>query len=221
MEIREKKVTKIMDRIGEAVANEDIGVFESGHGYEHHYRVAKDALRIARKDGVPVDENVLLVASCTHDFEQRGGVEPDELREFFLSDLELEEKFVDKVIDAVSNHSLDKIPTTVEGEVVWVSDKANYPDPERFKEVVRYIEKNYDSENRPEEINRFYEGLAEKWVRGTVEIPNHPLMKKYPESMRLFERRLKETLKYIRGDGQEVFKDWLVLYNQKHFVEIG
>jgi hypothetical protein len=213
---KERWVAGTLRQIGTYVKEGRIGQFEAGHGFKHHYSVARDALRIALQDDIRVDEGVLLVGGCTHDFEQRGQVNPGKLRAFFLDELKLEPEFVDRVLDAIGNHSLDDKPETVEGEIIWAADKANYPNPGRFRDVAASIRQTGNTGERQAAIVKLHSGFAEKWVRGIMGIPLSPLMQKYPTAMELFNERVGETLKYIRNEGRDVFGSWADLYDQKH-----
>jgi len=215
MAVKERSIAPILRSIGKSVNDGKIGNLELEHGYDHHKSVAQDALYIYKNDQLQgkVDIELLLTSACVHDFIQRGNLNPTDL-ENILSQKGLKDTFIKNVLRTVNNHELEKIPDTPEEEILWLADKINYLDPDRFRDVHKMVNSITDPKKREQLLSYLNRNFKDKWIKGVQLLPKSPLMQKYPSAQKLLAKRKEETIEFMENDGNNIFSDLLEEYRK-------
>ena len=113
--------------------------YDLAHDVTHHYRVWAWCFKIVKAERLRVDWEVLSVAAWWHDAEERKGKTVTAVKKA-LKDRKLSWKFTNKVISIINQHSYGEKQTSIEGKVLFDSDKLEYVSPERlaiFAQAVR------------------------------------------------------------------------------------
>lgn len=209
-----RSIKNVLSNI-ERYVNKNQENFEPEHGYQHHFQVAKDALRIARnyhkRTGVDIDLNSLMIACCVHDISHRGNCTQDEINTVLINSGVVEDK-LEKIHDIASTHSYDSKPNTIEGKILWVADKINYVDPDRFASQAEKLRLLSDDE-RQRVVADLEDKYVEKWLRAVNQIPNHPIIKDFPDAIDIFNARLLETLNFFRIESFDIYEPVVTAYD--------
>jgi len=139
---------KLTPKTAERFAREIFGKFKDKEEKEfrlvHPVLVSETALILAKKINQKVDLDVLRIAAWVHDVGY--SIESKNHAEHSLAILE--KKFeIDKVLrDCVLNHGSEAKPTTLEGRIIQLADKAFILDKELLKLILKSSKEKIDPE---------------------------------------------------------------------------
>lgn len=120
--------------------------FDAAHDLAHHLEVLRNALQLAHDlNDEKIDFDALRVAVMWHDVPHEGGT--DKASEATANHLKIKmqqmgfhKDFIDSVYDAVSLHSFDQQPTTVEGKILFDADKLELLNVARLNRYNKAVE---------------------------------------------------------------------------------
>lgn len=140
--------------------------YDAAHDLAHHLEVLRNALQLAHElKDEHIDFDALRVAAMWHDIPHETG--SDKASEgtanhlkVKMQQMDFHKDFIDTVYDAVSLHSFDQEPTTIEGKILFDADKLELLNIARFNRYNKAIETGKITE---EKAKSDYTWLAEAY----------------------------------------------------------
>lgn len=121
--------------------------YDPAHDLAHHLEVMRNGLKIAHnlEETEKLDFDVLRIAAMWHDVPMENGAVKDATAtaEFIkekMQELGFHQDSIDKVYSAISLHSFDSSPDTIEGKVLYDADKLELINPQRFIRYAKAVE---------------------------------------------------------------------------------
>ncbi len=140
--------------------------FDIAHDLAHHLEVLRNALQLAHDLEDPsIDFDALRVAVMWHDVPHEDGTEKaseataNHLK-VKMQQMGFHKDFIDKVYDAVSLHSFDQEPTSIEGKILYDADKLELLNVAR---IIRYGKAVESGQISAEKAKKDIEWLAQAY----------------------------------------------------------
>lgn len=169
--------------------------YDAAHDWEHHFAVCKNGLEIIYKENLQdkIDMPVFFAASLFHDLER--GSKGHELAVLKMKEVGFDDKFVNKMVDLINEHSFADKQESLAGTVLWAADKIEYVSKDRFIHSLanlslakRIFYKNL-WRSRIEDVSKKFENIG------------------LPSANQIFKTKFKELKDYVDNE-EPSYRSW-------------
>lgn len=115
------------------------------HDIAHHYRVYEGVLKIIYNENLDIDKDFLAVCAWYHDLGGRRGEDTVLIRRLISKHMD-DNKFIDKVVDIIREHSFGETQSSLESKVLFDADKLEYVNPFRLLWFLRAYNDHFINE---------------------------------------------------------------------------